>query len=245
MSDSVPPKLRRGQQPLPLGLNPRSTFAAFTGADGRLICPLLKGLAEGRAAGKTVPQALVWGPPQCGKTHLLQASCRHAAAFGRSAAFVNAGDGRLVGATADSEHPPELLAIDAVDLADRDSERALFSVLEQRRHLSLATLLSARSASAHLHLSREDLRTRIGWGAVVRVRPLDEPELRLLLAARAQDHGLILDDQALDYLTARIDRAPGTALAHVESLSRLALAEKRTLTVPFIRQLTTLLSEGA
>ena len=245
MNDKGPPKLRRGQQPLPLGLHPRSTFAAFAGADSRLIGQLLKGLAEGRTAGKTLPQALLWGPPQCGKTHLLQASCRHAAELGRPAAFVNAGDGRLVEATAAGEHPPKFLAVDAVDLADRDSEKALFSVLEQRRHLGLATLLAARSAPAHLHLGREDLRTRLGWGTVVRVNPLDESEFRRLLAARAEDHGLILDEQVLDYLTARIDRAPGAALAHIESLARLALAEKRTLTVPFIRQSTPLLNEDA
>ena len=109
----------------------------------------------------------------------------------------------------------------------------------------MATLLAARSAPAHLPLAREDLRTRLGWGAVVRVNPLDETNLRRLLAARAEDHGLILDDQALDYLTARIDRAPGTAIAHIESLSRMALAQKRTLTVPFIRQSTSLLGEDA
>ena len=245
MNNQSPPKLRRGQQPLPLGLHPRSTFAAFAGGDSRLLVPLLKRLAEGRTAGKTLPQAFVWGPPQCGKTHLLQASCRHAAEFGRSAAFVNAGNGCLVEATAASEHPPKFLAVDAVDLADRDSEKALFSVLEQRRRLGLATLVTARSAPAHLHLGREDLRTRLGWGAVVRVNPLDEPELRRLLGARAEDHGLILDEQVLDYLTARIDRAPGAALACIESLSRLALAEKRTLTVPFIRQAAPLLSEDA
>ncbi len=245
MSESGPPKLRRGQQPLPLGLHPRSTFATFVGADSRLIGRLLKGLAEGRTAGGTLPQALLWGPPQCGKTHLLQASCRHAAGLGRPASFVNAGDSCLVRAIAASEYPPEFLAIDAMDLADGNSKKALFSILEQRRRLGLATLVAARSAPAHLHLGREDLRTRLGWGAVVRVNPPDEPELRRLLAARAQDYGLVLDDQVLDYLTARIDRAPGTALAYIESLSRLALAQKRTLTVPFIRQSTPLLSESA
>jgi DnaA-homolog protein len=84
---------------------------------------------------------------------------------------------------------------------------------------------------------RDDLRTRLAAGLVVRLSALDDNELKLALAHHARARGLELNDGVLQYLVTRLTRDMGTLTALLDGLDTLSLAEKRAISIPLLRTL--------
>ena len=84
---------------------------------------------------------------------------------------------------------------------------------------------------------REDLRTRIGWGHVFALEPLREPEVRAALRREADRRGVFLSDDVMDYLLTRFARDLKHLMAQLDRLDEFALANKRAITVPLLRQM--------
>ena len=83
---------------------------------------------------------------------------------------------------------------------------------------------------------REDLRTRLAWGLVYQLQPLADAEKAEALRAHAGARGLTLGGEVIDYLLSHLPRDMRTLAAAVDALDAFALAHKRPLTVPLVRQ---------
>jgi DnaA family protein len=83
---------------------------------------------------------------------------------------------------------------------------------------------------------REDLRTRLAWGLVYQLQPLADAEKAEALRAHAGARGLTLGGEVIDYLLSHLPRDMRTLAAAVDALDAFALAHKRPLTVPLMRQ---------
>ena len=172
----------------------------------------------------------LWGPSGCGKSHLLQAAVALAAEAGRPAQLIAGEDLELL------PDAPGLLAIDAVDEAPAEAQIALFNIINRRVVHDQTLLLAGRVAPLALAV-REDLRTRIGQGLIFRVQPLGEAELRAILEARAQERGLRLDGEVLDFMLRHGRRDLSSLLAVFEALDAASLEYKRPITLPLLRSL--------
>jgi len=136
------------QLPLALALADHASFATFVAGDNDAAVQHVRAVAGGvGGAGETL---WLWGSPGCGKSHLLQAACRAAAADGRRAMYV-----------ALSTAQPEILAglehLDLLTLDDIDVvaglavwEAPLFAILNEflarRGGLLLAATVSPGAA---------------------------------------------------------------------------------------------------
>ena len=90
---------------------------------------------------------------------------------------------------------------------------------------------------------REDLRTRLGWGPTFALQPLSEFEVRAVLRREADRRGIALSDDVMDYLLTRYERDLKHLMRLLDGLDEFALASKRAVTVPLLRQM--LLDQGS
>jgi DnaA-homolog protein len=148
----------------------------------------------------------LWGPAGSGKTHLLRA---FAAAGGRAA--------------------------DDVHRLDPARQIALFDLYNDLRASAGALAAAGDTAPDALPL-REDLRSRLASGVVVRLHPLSEAEKAAALREHARRRGIALSGNVLAYLLTHLERDMGTQIAVLDALDRHSLELKRPITVPLLRQ---------
>jgi DnaA family protein len=174
----------------------------------------------------------LWGPEGSGKTHLLRAVEEGLRARGASAGWMDAS-----GAA-----PPEfdeswaMVLMDDVHLYSAEQQHSGFQWFVQAHSLQRPVLAAGSSAPADL-LLREDLRTRLGWGHIFVLQPLDEAQSRAVLRQAADARGLFLSDEVMDYTLRRFSRDLGSLLALLDELDRYALQTQRAITIPLIRSM--------
>lgn len=170
--------------------------------------------------------AYIWGASGSGCSHLLKATVAEAEQFGRRARYVAGG-----------ELPDDLdglLAVDDVDALDADGQVRLFSLINQAREGAGTVLAAGPAAPAQLAV-REDLATRLSWGLVFGLRPLNEADRSTALRERAASLGLNLGDDVVRYLLTHGRRDLPSLLATVDALDGYSLSLKRPVTVPLVR----------
>ena len=176
------------------------------------------------------PSLLLWGASGSGRTHLLQASVLAARAQGRSAESIG-GDAIPFDAEAGA-----LYALDDVDHLPTDAQGRLFTFYNACRAAGAQLLLAAALPAARLPL-RDDLRTRVGAGLILEVRPLADVDKPAALAAYAREQGFDLGADVIAYLLTRGRRDMGALIANLRALDRYSMAMKRPVTVPLVREL--------
>jgi DnaA family protein len=225
-----------GQLPLPLRLDKHALFATFVAGENTAAVAHVAALAAGER------RDIVWlcGPAGSGKTHLLQAACRHAGEAGLRSMYVplEAGSGA---------HPDQLLgverfgvlALDGIDAVAGNPawEGRLFSILDDFQERRGSLLLAAKDAPAATPFTLADLASRAAGAVVYRLKALDEERQLTALMGHASRRGLELDEATARFLQARVPRGIAELCAWLDRLDRASLAAQRRLTVPFVRAL--------
>ncbi|WP_456379433.1 DnaA regulatory inactivator Hda [Thiolapillus sp.] len=223
------------QLPLAVELRPTITLEDFIPGENGQLLTLLKSIA----AGKNGETLFISGASASGKSHLLMGLCSQAEQLGRSCAYL----------PLEQLHPlsPELLSgleemdIIAVDdvqhiAANPHWERGLFVLFNLAHGLRRNLIFSADQGPTHLPLGLPDLGSRLSWGSVYQLHPLDHNGLMELLQTQAQKRGLQLKPKVAQWLLTHCNRSPRNLLNLLEQLDQAALAEKRhNLTLPFIQ----------
>lgn len=218
------------QLPLGVRLADRAVFGSyFAGGNGAAVAALRELAAGGGDAG-----LYLHGVAGSGKSHLLQAFCaavpgaaylplRELAALGPE---VLEGGAQLAA-----------LAIDDLDCIAGQArwEQALFALYNERAGRGLGCVVAAPLPATALAVALPDLRSRLAALPHYALRPLDEPQQRAALQLRAAARGLELPDETLNYLQRHYARDMARLYALLDQLDAASLAERRRLTVPFIR----------
>ncbi len=217
---------------LPLAVRLRDTALFSTFHPG----PNAEVLAHLREIGATpAPVAWIWGPPASGKTHLLQATCAATpgAAYLPAGELAELGPGALQG----WEGRP-VVCLDDVDrfAGDDDWERALFVLFNGLAEAGGRLVVSARASPAATPFRLPDLASRLAWGAVFRLEPLDDEDRIRALRLRAGHRGLELPDETARYLLRRLPRDMRGLCEWLDRLDVASLAAQKRLTVPFVRE---------
>jgi len=178
---------------------------------------------------------LIWGGPGAGKTHLARAAVALAQEHGLNARMfthpceIDEAALSSVGASQD-----QAIAIDGIDLADEAAAARLFTLYNLIKERQGRLIATSRAPLAALPL-REDLRTRLGWGLVYELLPLDDDAKPAALAVYARSRGIMLSSEVIDYLLRHGRRDMPSLLAALAALDRQSLATKRPITVPLLK----------
>lgn len=181
----------------------------------------------------------LFGAPGCGRSHLLQAACHlqatTAPVYLPLADFATAAPAALL----ESLELAALLCLDDIDtvLTDPDWCEALFHLCNRVFAAGHKLLVSASVAPAQLDCHLADLRSRLSWGGSFRLHALDDAGRGEFLQLRARERGFELNAEVVAYILNRHSRDPVLLLRLLDELDRQSLAQKKRITVPFVRQI--------
>jgi DnaA family protein len=172
----------------------------------------------------------LWGAGGSGKTHLLKAVFETLREQGASAGWLDASV---------LEPPPfderwAVVLMDDTHLYTAVQQHAAFNWFVNAQALQRGVLAAGALPPADLKL-REDLRTRLGWGHVFQLHVLSEPERRAVLRQAADERGVFLSDDVMDYMLTRFSRDLASLMELLRQLDGYALQTQRAITIPLIK----------
>ena len=177
-------------------------------------------------AGRGEPFVYLWGERGSGRTHLLDAL-----ASARPAALA-AEDSAIPG----FDEATRLYLVDDVDTRAAEDQQRLFVLMNEVRANPGAVLVTTGSAPPAQLALREDVRTRLAWGLVYQLHALTDEEKAQALDEHARSRGLALSHDVIAYLLNHMPRDMRTLVAILDALDGYALAAKRAITVPLVRE---------
>ncbi|HEX5806441.1 MAG TPA: DnaA regulatory inactivator Hda [Macromonas sp.] len=220
------------QMVLDMGLAPLPTLDNFIADKNVDVLEHLK-LWVGNPKRSPVPTYL-WGAPGCGKSHLLQAVREAIRAQGGAVGWLDAS----VLAPSDFNDNWSVVILDECHLYTAGQQAAAFNwFVNAQTPVSGSArwvLAAGECPPADLKL-REDLRTRLGWGHVFQLQALAEAERRAVLRRAADERGVFLSDEVMDFMLNRFSRDLSSLMLLLDRLDGYALRTQRAITIPLIK----------
>jgi len=149
----------------------------------------------------------LWGEKGCGKSHLLSAC-------------------EAIG----------MRVVDNVHLLDNDAQIDLFNTYNQLKDAGETLITAGLHAPTQMGL-RDDLATRLAWGLVYQLHPLNDDEKAQALKQHALERGMKLPDDVVDYCLRYLRRDLPTLMATLDALDEWSLTAHKPITVPMLRKL--------
>ncbi len=225
------------QLPLNLSLRDGASFENFYAVRNAEAVARLTAAAQAAPIDRTL---FIWGESACGKTHLLQATCRLADQHGKRCAYIPFSlAAELSTGILDEMEQHALVCLDDLHCIAGEErwEAALFGLYERLRAAGGALIASASATPGHLGLRMPELATRLAGGIVYHLQPLSDADKLIVLRRRAQSRGLQMPEEVARYVLHRYPRDLQALFRLLDRLDRASLAEQRRLTIPFIRSL--------
>jgi DnaA family protein len=176
--------------------------------------------------------AYLWGPIGSGKTHLLLATYAALQKKGVSVAWLDPSN-KLASAF-DSDW--NVVIFHDVHRYTKDQQQIAFNWFVNAQTERCWVLACGDTAPGRLAL-REDLRTRLAWGDVFELAIPKEEESRLILKQLAQQYGIVLREDVLNFILRRFSRDLGSLTELLQHLDQWALEHKRLVTIPLVKKM--------
>ena len=125
---------------------------------------------------------------------------------------------------------------DDVHLLDNEAQIALFNTYNQQKEIGGTLITAGLHAPTQMGL-RDDLATRLAWGLVYQLHPLNDDEKASALKQHAKERGMKLPDEVTDYCLRYLRRDLPSLMAILDALDEWSLIEKKPVTVPMLRKL--------
>ncbi|MBA3661215.1 MAG: DnaA regulatory inactivator Hda [Gammaproteobacteria bacterium] len=174
-----------------------------------------------------------------GLTHLLHACCHEAHQQKLSSIY-------LPLASLLSLSPELLKGCEAMNVVCLDDiqviaanphwEEAVFHLYNRVYDMGGRIIMAAKTLPKTLNLHLPDLVSRLSWGVVYQLHPLDDREKLNALIMRAERRGISLSNETGNYLLTHCPRQMNTLFAALDALDKASLAAKRRLTIPFVKE---------
>lgn len=218
-------------------------FAGFVvGANAEAVTALKR---AGNSAGRRV--VYLYGEPGVGKSHLLQAACSEAGAWGLTAVY-------LPLAQIVNRSPQLLENLERVDVAVLDDldrlvgatewQQAVFHLFNRLQDAGRDLLMAGSRRPTELSLTLPDLVSRLQWALVLRLEKLGDEDKLLALDWRAQRRGLELPKETARYLLNHCPRDTGYLFRLLDELDTASLQAQRRLTIPFLKKVLARANNG-
>lgn len=223
------------QLPLAMGLRPQLSLENFIPGNNEQLLALLQSIA----CGEKDEVLFISGAADSGKTHLLMGLCQQAQQSGHSCAYLPLDElKQLSPDLLQGMEEMDILAFDGIQhiAAESDWEKALFTLFNLARDKGSNLIFSANKAPKLLPIELPDLRSRLTWGGIYALQPLDDEQLKTLLQIHAEKRGLQLKPKVAQWLLTHHSRNPRHLLQLLDKLDHAALADKRhNLSLPFVQ----------
>lgn len=217
---------------LDIGLSTGPTLQNFFPGPNQPACEhLALWLGRGQAVTTRSPvPTYLWGNSGSGKTHLLKAVRESLREQGARVGWMDAQD---------PEPGPfsegwAAILLDDVHLYTAVQQQAAFNWFVNAQTHQRSVIAAGDQPPAGL-LLRDDLRTRLGWGHVFGLQVLSEPERRAVLRQAADERGIFLGDDVMDFMLTRFSRDLTSLMELLDLIDAYSLRTKRAITVPMIR----------
>ncbi|HQQ75113.1 MAG TPA: DnaA regulatory inactivator Hda [Pseudomonadales bacterium] len=229
------------QLSLNVHLNDDATFDNYFAAEHSSNFLALQSIKSLLSDTPAEPFVYVWGAEGVGVSHLLQAAC-HAASTNRLRSQYLPLE-ELAGFAAqellDGLEQLDLICLDGVQHAVGQPgwDHALFHLFNRvRDNPQCRLIISADCAPRDLGSGLPDLVSRMGWGIVFHLHALSDEDKINALRMRAHARGIELTDDVLAFIIHRASRDMSELFEYLQRLDTLSLAEKRRVTIPFIKE---------
>ena len=222
------------QIPLPIGPRPEPGFHNFLPGANVAAVEHLRALLPPAAP------VYLWGPPGSGKSHLLRALAARLQAAGLQVGWFDAADALPWILSPDWA----AVLIDRCELLSPQAQHAAFALFVEAATHGVQVVAAGRLPPVDLAL-REDLRTRLAWGHVYALQPLDDAQARAALRFEADQRGIFLSDEVMQHLLTHFPRDLAHLMELLDRLDDFGLAQGRRITVPLLRQMLAQVTTGA
>ncbi|WP_093308343.1 DnaA regulatory inactivator Hda [Allopseudospirillum japonicum] len=223
------------QLSLSVGLRDDATLANFLAGDNQVLVAHLQ-----QQLLTCDPQYLyIWGKKDSGRSHLLQAACHASGHQDLRSLYLPLRDLASLGIELlEGLDELDLICIDDVEavLGQAIWEEALFHLFNRMRNKQHRLLISGNAPPQQLPTRLPDLASRLAWGLIYQVQPLDDIQKLAALQLRARQRGLELNDEVARYILHRSPRAMRELFRALEKLDRASLSAQRKLTIPFVKE---------
>lgn len=178
------------------------------------------------------PCLIIHGPAACGKSHLATVWQNRSGAAAIDTAAIASRKARAIAQAGNN------LVLDNIDpwFGDHDAETTLFHLYNIMREEGRTMLLTMRMAPVQARFTLPDLASRLRAAPAAAIQPPDDTLLAALLVKLFADRQITPSHDVLDYILPRMERSFAAASTLVEAADRLALSEKRGISVPLMRR---------
>ena len=217
---------------LDIGLAPGPTLKNFFAGPNQAALQHLQ-LWVGNDKRSPVP-TYVWGEGGSGKTHLLRAAQGALRDQGCPVGWMDA----TVAEPSAFNDAWRVVILDDVHLYTAVQQHAAFNWFVNATTPSDGQqrwVLAAGNVPPSDLALREDLRTRLGWGHIFQLQVLSETERRAVLRQQADDRGVFLSDDVMDFMLNRFSRDLSSLIQLLDQLDGYALQTQRAITIPLIK----------
>ena len=219
---------------LDLKLRESYSFNNFITGDNSLLVDLLKQLTS--TGGEQ--QIVVWGDKFTGKSHLLQAVCQAASGEKLTSTYLPLKQIIQYSVEAlDSLEKIDIVCIDDIQMVSHepDWQKNIFDLINRMREAGKRLVFASSLPPNEMDISLEDLRSRLNWGPVIKIKPLTDEQKQQALQLRAESRGFELPDNVASYILNNFSRDMPGLFEKLEQLDQLSLQQQRRLTVPFVK----------
>lgn len=181
------------------------------------------------------PLLILSGPAASGKSHLAAVWQNRAKAETIRPEMLISRSAEQIAQTSDN------ILIDGIDpwLGDRAAETTLFHLYNILREEEHSMLITMRMAPAQADFAIADLASRWRAAPVGAIQEPDDALLASVLIKLFSDRQLMIGTDVIQYVLPRMERSFEAAHDVVDTADRLALAEKRPVSVPLMRRVLT------
>lgn len=180
------------------------------------------------------PALILYGPPASGKTHLARV-------------FLARSGGVLLGHAELADDPsavargpaPAGVFEDAEGLLAAGQAEALLHFYNSMAEAGRQLLLTASRPPNRWTIDLPDLRSRLLAAPAVAIRPPDDTLIAQILVKLFRDRQLVVEPDVIPYMLGRMERSFEAARGLVGAVDAAALAAKRRITVPLVRDVLT------
>lgn len=173
-----------------------------------------------------------WASSGSGKTHLLRGLQTRLQDQGETVGWIDAKDSK--GLVFDPSWSAVLM--DSVDMFDLRQQETAFQWFIDAQTQQKAVIAAGCLPPADLKL-RDDLRSRLGWGHVFALQPLNDHDRLQVLQLSAHARGLRLSNEVANYLLARFSRDLGSLMHLLDKIDQYAMQLQRPITIPLIKSM--------
>lgn len=236
MPSDFSPKSSSPQIPFQFGNFQKNDLVSFLTGDNQDLLKLISLISNNKAT----HSLYLWGESGTGKSHLLQAVCKQAADNDLHVAYIPLNQYEEL--SAEMLHDLgelDLVCVDNLECVAGQLEwqQGLVWLYNELRDNSHSMIMSGNKSPVNIALEVEDLKSRLSWDQVAQIKSPDDELKIAILKQKANARSFELSDEVIEFLIRRVDRNLGSLITVLDKIDHASLAEKRKITIPFVKEL--------